>query len=278
MLEFLPQRILDAVQALNFGKLYELRMRADMPLSANLGGNYVFLGKSGVVSSAEAIFPTKEEVETALLAACGYSLYAVESELRESFVTAANGERLGIAGTVVREGGKVLAVRDVTSLCIRIPHEVRGCAEEIYGKIFPEGLPSLLLLGRPGEGKTTILRDLARLLSERKLCNLLLCDERGELARGNVGLTSDVVRYADKESAFTCAIRAMRPDVIVCDELLPADYGAVRRATESGIPVIASAHLLRYEDVPQKLFSHYVLLGRGGKVSAHWDGEGNRVD
>ncbi len=277
MLEF-PPRIGVCLDHINRNLLYELRMRADKPLSANLAGAFVYLGAGGVCGAEHALRPTATELEDTLHAACGYSVYAVENQLRMGFVTAEGGERIGIAGTYVYDGGKVLAVRDVTSLCIRIPHEIFGCAEEIYRRCFRGGICSVLILAPPGEGKTTILRDLTRLASMRTGRNILVSDERGELSAGELGETADVIRFADKLTAFTAGIRAMRPDILVTDELLPEDYPAVRRAVQSGIAVFASAHLWRVEDVPEKLFSRYVVLDGLGRVKEIVGEDGSHVD
>ncbi len=267
MLEFLPPRLKSAVRHVNLNLLYELRVRAEKPLCANLGGEYVFLGESGVCSEREALRPESAEIEEILFAASGYSVYSVENQIRRGFLTGNAGERIGIAGTYVYENGSVLSVRSVTSLCIRIPHEIEGCAEEIYARCLREKMRSLLLLAPPGEGKTTLLRDLTRLVCARKKINVLVSDERGELSAGDLGETSDCIKFADKLTAFTAGIRAMRPELIVTDELLPEDYPAVRRAVESGISVFASAHLTSYRDVPEKLFSRYILLGGLGKIA-----------
>ncbi|MDE5897037.1 MAG: hypothetical protein K2H43_04410, partial [Clostridia bacterium] len=261
MLDFLPLRILSAVRHVNLNYLYELRMRADKPLRCNLSGVYRYLGESGVVGCSEkAIYPTREEIEETLYAASGYSVYTVENQIRQGFVTGKEGERIGIAGSFVYENGSPLSIRAITSLCIRIPHAVKGCAEEIYSRCLCDEIRSLLILSPPGLGKTTILRDLARLVSERRELNVLVSDERGELSAGDLGACSDVMKFADKLTAFTAGIRAMRPDVIVTDELLSEDYPAVRRAVESGITVFASAHLTRREDVPDRVFLRYITL------------------
>lgn len=277
MLNFLSPRLLDCLRHVNLNFLYELRVRADKPLRANLRGEYRYLGEFGECSRREALLPTRKEVEDTLLAACGYSLYAVENQLRKGFVTGADGERIGVAGSYVYGNGEVLSVGNITSLCIRVPHAVIGCAEEIYSACMQEGVASLLILAPPGDGKTTLLRDLCRLTSERTGKNILVSDERGELSSGDLGETADVIRFADKLTAFTAGIRAMRPQVIVTDELLPEDYAAVRRAIQAGIAVFASAHLIHYEDVPEKIFSHYVLLDGLGRVGSVLDGEGKRV-
>lgn len=278
MLEFLSPRLKEAVSHVDQGKLFELRVRTGRPLLANYKGAFVPLGRCGPVKTPQnALHPTAEEVEETFLAACGYSVHAVENELREGFVTAASGERVGIAGTYVYEGGGVLAVHTVTSLCIRLPHAVKGCAEAIYDRCLKDGLCSLLLLSPPGWGKTTLLRDLSRLVSERTGANILVSDERGELSSGDLGETADIIRFAGKLTAFTAGIRAMRPDLIVTDELLLEDYAAVRRAVQGGVKVFASAHLTRYEDVPEKLFSRYVLLKGVGEVGAVLDEDGHAL-
>lgn len=278
MLEFLTSGLKGCISHVNLNQLYELRIRAQKPLWVNLGGRFCMLGQNGVVlNENSAYYPTLDEIEETVFAASGYSVYAVENQIRQGFLTGSGGERIGLSGSFVYEGGNVLSIRSFTSLCIRIPHEIRGCATEIYRRCFHDGLRSVLIMARPGIGKTTILRDLSRMVCAQKHCNVLVSDERGELSAGDLGATSDCIKFADKMTAFTSGIRAMRPDLIVTDELLTEDYLAVRRAVEGGIHVLASAHLTRYDQVPQKLFSYYVLLGDLGKVAAIYDGEGNEL-
>lgn len=278
MLDFLAPRLKNALRSVNSNLLYELRIRTDKPLRINLNGVFRYLGEEGVTENPErALLPTQDEVEETLFAASEYSVYAVENQLKCGFVTGREGERIGVAGTFVYDGKGVLSVHTVTSLCIRIPHAIVGCSKEIYDKCFSEGVCSLLILAPPGEGKTTILRDLSRLISERTQLNILVSDERGELSAGDLGATSDVVRFADKLTVFTAGIRAMRPDLIVTDELLPEDYAAVKRAKESGIQVLASAHLKKYSDVPEKLFERYVILDGLGKVGKILGSDGEDV-
>ena len=269
MLEFLPPRILDAVRHVNLNSLYELRIRADKPLRANVGGEDCYLGDRGTsVRAGDALLPTMQEVEDIVFAASGYCVYSVAEQIKQGFVTGACGERIGICGSYVYENGGALSIHAVTSVCIRIPHAVEGCAAAVYERCLQDRMRSLLILSPPGEGKTTMLRDLTRLVCERRGLNVLVSDERGELSAGDLGATADVVRYADKLTAFTAGIRAMRPDLVVTDELLPEDYAAVKRAIEGGIFVFASAHLKRVRDVPQKLFERYVVLDGLGRVGA----------
>lgn len=227
--------------------------------------------------SRNALFPTEKEIEDALFAASGYSVYSVENQIKQGFITGKDGERIGIAGTYVYEGGGAHSIRSATSLCVRIPHAIEGCAEEIYQNCLADEMRSILLMSPPGEGKTTLLRDLCRLVCTRKRLNVLVSDERGELSAGDLGETCDIVRFADKLTVFTAGIRALRPDVIVTDELVGEDYRAVRRAIESGIFVFASAHLVRLADIPEKLFQRYVLLDGLGRVGNIYGAEGENV-
>jgi len=278
MLDFLPDGINRCVQHVNLNRLYELRIRAGKPLYANFGGKYCMLGENGIVKhESAAYFPSGEEVEETVFAASGYSVYAVENQIRQGFIVGNCGERIGLAGSYVYEKNSVLAVRSFTSLCIRIPHEIVGCADRIYRACLQNGLQSVLVMSPPGVGKTTILRDLSRLVSKNYRCNVLVSDERGELSAGNLGETSDCILFADKATAFTAGIRALRPDLIVTDELLTEDYEAVRRAVEGGVKVFASAHLTRYEQVPQKLFSYYAVLNGLGMIGSILNGEGHEL-
>ena len=117
------------------------------------------------------------------------------------------------------EKGVPLSIRNLTSLCIRVPHEILGAGDLLYQRCMSDKLHSVLVCAPAGLGKTTVLRDLSRLICEKKALNVLICDERGEISMGNVGETADVLRFCDKTTAFDAGIRCMRPEVIITDEL-----------------------------------------------------------
>lgn len=278
MLEFLPPELKNCIRHVNLNTLYELRIRADKPLTANIGGKYVYLGEYGIVNRAkDAYLPSEKQIEEIVFAASGYAVYSVENQIRQGFLTGNCGERIGLAGSYVYDGNKVLSVRTFSSLCIRIPHEIKGCAEKIFQLCLKERLCSVLIMSPPGIGKTTVLRDLCRLICNKYNVNVLVCDERGELSAGDLGASSDCMKFADKSTAFTAGIRALRPDLIVSDELMQEDYDAVRKAVEGGVNVLASAHLISFESVPQKLFSYYVFLKGIGEVDRILDGEAHEL-
>lgn len=264
MLEFLPENIKAALRHVNLNRLYEIRLRAGKPVAVNYEGKYRYLGACGLTDKASAALTVSlAEIGDTVFSAGKFSVYSVEEQLKRGFVTAEYGERIGLAGQYVFEKGQALTVRDFTSLCVRVPHEIEGCGDEIYGKCLKDRIRSILLMSPPGIGKTTILRDLSRTLSRDTRKNILVCDERGEISAGDTGDTSDVLLFADKSTAFEAGIRAMRPDIMITDELSAADCAAVERAIFGGVKVIASAHFAEISDVKPPfadLFERYVLL------------------
>lgn len=281
MLDFLPKKIKNSIQNLNTKYLYELRLRALKPTLINYAGEFQYLGERGITNIADkAIYCSIEDIEDCIYRAGNYSVYSIEEEIRKGFITAKTGERLGLAGEYVFDNGKVLAIRNFTSICIRVPHEIEGCSQTIYNCCMSDRVHNLLLMSPPGLGKTTILRDLSRMISEKKGLNILICDERGEISVGNTGKTSDVIKFANKESGFEAGIRAMRPDIIITDELSERDYFALQKANVAGVSVIASAHFLDIKHLPKsflEIFSRFVLLNEKkiGEIRAIYDNSGN---
>lgn len=278
MLEFLTDNIRLAILNLNLNKLFELRVRADMPVRVNYGGRYLYLCVNGVKDEPfGAVVASAADVESIVYNACGGSVYSVTEEIRQGFISVGD-VRIGLCGTCVLEGGRVLSVRNFTSLCIRVPHSVSGCAEKILKSVNVKE-NSLLILSPPGCGKTTILKDIARAIAEDGEKNLLLCDERGELSSSASPINADVVKYSTKSAAFSSAVRAMCPDVIITDELTADDYPLVSAAALSGVKITASAHLERAEDVPLRCFDYYVALKKGavGVIEGIYDGALNKI-
>ena len=280
MLDFLPEQVGFAISHINAKKLYEIRLRVNQPVRINLDGEYLYLSEFGITDKRErAVTIDKTDIEDCIYKAGNYSVYSVEEQLKNGFLTTDKGVRIGLAGEFVMEKGQTIAVKNYTSLCIRIPHEIIGAGEELYRLCFQNRLQNLLIVSPPGIGKTTILRDLARILSNKTQKNILICDERGEISQGNIGETCDVLRFCDKATAFNVGIRTLRPDIMITDELSKKDCEAVEKAIFAGICVLASAHFYQMEDIKPPffgLFERYAILDNDkiGKLKGLYDEHG----
>lgn len=283
MLEFLPSKIKNGLRYVNLQHVYELRLRVDKPATVNWKGQYQYLSEYGLTGNRQkAIVCTAEDLSDCIYRAGDYSVYSVEEQLKQGFLTAAHGERIGIAGEYVLDKGQPLALRNFNGLCIRVPHEVIGCGGEVYKRCMSDKVGNLLLTSSPGLGKTTILRDLARILSENTKKNILICDERGEISIGTVGETCDIIKFSSKEIAFEAGIRAMRPDIIITDEITPHDLKAIEKAVFAGVQVIATAHYAEITRIAEPffaLFDYFVLLNEReiGKIKGIYNKQGKEL-
>lgn len=250
LFEILPKDVRAVTTRLSRDKITELRLRADKPVLVAYGGKRRYLSAKGLTECADnALTVSGADIENFVYAASEYSIYAVSEDIINGFITACGGVRIGICGTAVAESGKITAVKDFRSIVVRFPHEIIGCGQGVYDIMQSRGRYCALVLSPPGAGKTTMLRDLARLISSGSPPkNVLVVDERDELAvcsgEGlSVGKNADVMRGAFKKYAFENGVRGMCPDVIVTDELYSADDAkCVTEAVGGGVDVIASAH------------------------------------
>lgn len=281
MYDILPESIKEHFAALPIGKVYELRLRSGCPCVVSISGRSFFLTRGGVTQAvSDAIVVSKTELETVLHKAADYSLYAVNDQLRQAFITIRGGIRIGVCGEVVLENGKVTTIKNVQSLNIRVPHQIRGCSYQILPYVFStNNALNTLIISPPGCGKTTMLRDIAWQLSDKyQMPNVLVVDERGEIAATymgenqlDVGAFSDVMTGCSKTYGFENGIRSMKPDVIIVDELGGTnDVEMVKQAVKSGVCVFASVHAKSVDDLRSRpvfrdlvadgVFDRYVVL------------------
>ncbi len=277
-LYFLPSEILSALNNVNFNYLNEIRLRSGQPVIIQYRGEYKYINEYGVTSnSAQAL--TCVNAENVLNASMSGNVYVYSEQLKDGFITVDGGVRIGIAGEYVMQGGEIVTVKRVTSLNIRIPHDVCGAADGIYGPVCENGIKNTLIFSPPGFGKTTLLRDLARKLSQNTDLSVLIFDERNEIAAADgdgkgfdLGKGCDIVRGGNKITAFKNSIRVMRPDVIITDELYGNDdVNAVGYATDCGIAVIASSHITDRNKLKNLPFGLYVELHGIGREIVVYD-------
>lgn len=244
----------------------ELRLRIGRPLYLTLPAGEIPLPQTRVI---------RGDLEQVLDRVTDFSRYTALETLRQGYVTAEGGFRVGVCGTALPSGDRNEGLRDVSSLAIRIPRVCEGVARPLLPRLLENGRAvSALIVSPPGGGKTTLLRDLVRLLSQgTELAGpmrVALVDERGELAavsRGRpqleVGCHTDVMDGCPKALAVPILLRAMSPQVIALDEIaLEPDVEAVCAAANCGVSLLATVHAASVAEMERRpLFSR--LLGCG---------------
>ena len=252
-------------------EIYEIRLRRNSPVMLTGSKGTLFLTDSGntaFVYSDRAVKAYRKDIEETFLRICEYSVHSFESEIAQGFVTVGNGHRVGICGKVSQKSdGRVLGFSEVTSLNLRVAREHKGVSDGICRRIFDKGLCSAIIAGPPVSGKTTVLRDIGRSLSEGTLAryfNVAVIDSRGEIAGRNFLPYCDVYSGIGKADGIERAIRSLSPHMVICDEIGTLEEAkAVSEGFASGAQFMLSVHAKDADDLKKrKIFRETAATGQ----------------
>lgn len=282
--------------------LQEIRLRINGPLLVVYRGEEYFLGAKGGLckDSGQAFRVCRRCLQETLEYLSGYSLYAYEEEVRQGYLTLQGGHRVGLAGKTILDGEKITSIRFISFINIRFSHQVKGCASVILPYIAQGStVRHTLLISPPRCGKTTILRDLIRQISdgdEKRPGHCVgVVDERSEIGgchqgvpQNDVGIRTDVLDGCPKAEGMMMLIRSMSPEVIAVDEIGSyEDIHAIESVIHCGCRLLATVHGSSIDDikrkpllnrlVKEKIFERYILLEgrpRAGTVRQIFDERG----
>lgn len=287
VIQILPLKIRNLLAGcdLYFNQLQEIRLRIGRPVVLFSDNKKYFLSEhKGLTTSFQKAYVfTKEDSRQALEYISNYSLYAYEEQLKQGFLTIRGGHRIGITGSVVLERGKIKTLKHISGMNVRIAHQIKGCAMELYQRCQKNGklLPTLII-APPGCGKTTLLRDLIRLVSNGGQ-TVGVVDERSEIGasyqgilQNDLGIFTDVLDGCPKDEGMNMLIRSMAPDVIAVDEVgSREDVDALFFCAYRGCTMLATTHGKSRDSlernpfmkdiVDKKMFQRYVILDAFGK-------------
>lgn len=240
----IPDKIKSSVQ--------EIRLRVNRPVTLCCPDEIYYITTNGCVTNTplqgSMLATCQRDLFEIFNNICNYSVYARQNEIKNGFITLKGGHRAGICGTAVFDGKGISNIRDISSINIRIANEHKDCSKVLIENIKnTDG--GLLICGAPCSGKTTIIRDLARFLSNSKNKKVAVVDSRSEIAGTYKGIfqkdigMSDILDGYSKADGFSHSLRCLSPDIIICDEIgSEEDINSIEKAVNSGVDVIATAH------------------------------------
>ncbi|KGG81434.1 stage III sporulation protein AA [Caloranaerobacter azorensis H53214] len=252
--------ILKKIPLLTRKRIEEIRLRIGRPLAINYDGKDLFLKPNGAITENiyDAYIVNEKNIRNTFQLISNYSVYAFEEELRNGFITVNGGHRIGITGKVLYRNNNIYTIKEISSLNIRIAREKKGVSDKIIKYVIkkPNTIYNTLIVSPPQCGKTTLLRDLIRNLSNGipRLnfygLKIGVVDERTEIAgiykgypQNDVGFRTDVLDSCRKFEGMMLLLRSMSPNIIATDELgEEKDIVAIHQALKAGVKIISTVH------------------------------------
>ena len=287
--------------------LEEIRLRSAKPLMLVIKNKDYMITPDGNFTKEykKAFFVTKEDIFKTFQFISQCSVYSIESEMKNGYITIPGGHRVGFSGQVVLEKDNIKTIKNISSFNIRVAREVLGAADKVLPYITDKNglILNVLIISPPKAGKTTLLRDMIRQLSSGvdrlgiNGYNIGLVDERSEIAccyegipQNDVGIRTDVLDRCPKAQGMMLLLRSMSPDIIATDEIgRNEDAIAIEEAINAGVAVIATVHGLNVEDVKKRptirklinrgFFHRYIVIGFSsgvGSIEAIIDNKTNK--
>lgn len=274
LIKLLPIELLRYIELDKLKYLKEIRLRVNRKTALR------YIDCEKIVD----FIPNEKNMISVLQMLCENSIYSYQSQICNGFITLYGGHRVGIMGSCSVKDGKINNVNYISSLNFRISKEIIGACNDVLKFVITNNqINNTLIVSKPGCGKTTVLRDLIRVISNIGF-NVSVIDERGEIAamykgvpQNDVGLRTDVMDNVSKSIGMKIAIRTMAPDVIFADEIgTQGDLEAINYGVCSGVKGIFTAHASTIDELlkninlkklyDEKIFKKLIFLEREGKV------------
>lgn len=293
----IPSRLKENILKLDdkvLQNINEIRIRADKPMIFISQDEDFFITYDGKKTEERdnLLHVSSKELLEILNLICNNSLYAYMDTLKSGFVTLKGGHRVGITGKVVVEDNKIKNIKEISSVNIRIARQIKGLANNIIKYIVrnEKDIYNTLIIAPPACGKTTLLRDIIRIISDgsrrlnQKGLKVCIIDERSEIAslfkgvpQNDVGIRSDILDGCSKSEGIMLALRSMSPQVIATDEIgTSGDFKALQEVINCGVRIITTAHGFDIKDIErrnitksilnERIFDRFIILGKDNKV------------